>query len=258
MSIIVKDLTYIIKRIFFSEKKLLKKRIIRSIKNGYEKEIKILPKLLKKNEDSIDVGVFRGVYTYELARLSNHVHAYEANPIIYNYLEKNITKLINNVTLNNCAVSDKKGNTNLRVPIRRKTFFKSQFEEKYHAGLGTIHQNNKFNDFDTFNVETIKLDDINFKKKIGFIKIDVEGHELNVINGAVNLLDKDKPNLLVEIEEKHSKRKLVESINSIKKLDYKCYTLKNNILLETIDLENVKKEINFIFIHKSNQLNKNV
>ena len=43
MTAISKDFRFLIKKIFLNEKKLLKKRIIRSIKSGYEKEIKILP-----------------------------------------------------------------------------------------------------------------------------------------------------------------------------------------------------------------------
>lgn len=38
---------------------------------------------------------------------------------------------------------------------------------------------------------------------VGFVKIDVEGHELNVLRGAVDLLQRDQPNLLVEIEQRH-------------------------------------------------------
>ena len=99
MNVILKDFSFLLKKIFLNEKKLLKKRIIRSIKNGYEKEIKILPKLIKHGTDTIDVGVYRGVYSYELSRLSNHIHAFEANPIIYEYLQNNLTQIIKNITL---------------------------------------------------------------------------------------------------------------------------------------------------------------
>ena len=125
---VIKDLNFLLKKIFLKEEKLLKKRIIRSIKNQYEKEIKILPKLIKNGTDTIDVGVFRGVYSYELSRLSNHLHAFEANPIIYEYLDENLTKIIKNISLYNCALSNKENIKKLRVPIRRKTIFKSQFE----------------------------------------------------------------------------------------------------------------------------------
>ena len=244
----LKDLLFLIKKIFFSEKNLLKKRILRSIKNDYEKEIKILPKLIKEGTDTLDIGVFRGIYSYELARLSNHVHSFEANPIIYKYLEKNLTKIIKNITLYNYALSNQIGISSLRVPLRRKTLFSSQFEEKYRAGMGTIHNINKFDEFDTFDVKTTKLDDLKFNNKISFIKIDVEGHELEVIEGAQKFLIKHRPNLLIEIEERHSGKLLYESINYIKKFNYESYIFQNNSLVKINNFNKLNNENNFIFI----------
>ena len=61
----------------------------------------------------------------------------------------------------------------------------------------------------------------------GFIKIDVEGHELKVIDGAKETIEKHKPNLLIEIEEQHSKEKLFESCFTwnlkIKMVIYFCF-----------------------------------
>ena len=258
MTAILKDFRFLIKKIFLNETKLLKKRIIRSIKSGYEKEIKILSKLIKHGTDTIDVGVYRGVYSYELSRLSNHIHAFEANPIIYEYLQNNLTRIIKNITLYNYALSDRKGIASFRIPIRRKTIFQSQFEEKYHAGAGTIHEANTFDKFDKFDVKTIKLDDFKFSNQISFIKIDVEGHELKVIDGAKDTIKKHKPNLLVEIQEQHSKKKLLESINYIENLYYKSYICHNNALLEikdckefNIDAKSAEQNVfNFIFIPK--------
>jgi len=256
MNAILKDLRFLIKKIFLGEKEILKKRIIRSIKSGYEKEIKILPKLVKSGTDTIDVGVYRGVYSYELSRLSNHVHAFEANPIIYKYLQNNLTKIIKNITLYNFALSDRKGVSSFRVPIRRKTIFQSQFEEKYHAGRGTIHDANIFNKFDKFDVETIKLDELTFSNQISFIKIDVEGHELKVIDGAKKTIKKHKPNLLVEIQKEHSKEELVDSITYIKNLQYESYIFHNGALLKIHDYKKLNNdqitsnEYNFIFIPK--------
>ena len=250
MKTIIKDLEFILKKIFLNEKKLLKKRILRSIKGGYEKEIKVLSELVNKKSDSIDVGVYRGVYSYELARLSNHTHSFEANPIIYKYLKKNLIQLIDNMTLYDYALSNHNGEAKLRIPIRRKTIFKDQFEEKYHAGLSTIHDQNTFdsyNEFDEFTVSTKKVDDLKFINRIGFIKIDVEGHELKIIDGAKETIKKHKPNLLIEIEEKHSKKKLNESINYIKALKYDVYIYKHNKLIKIEDFQIIKNEINFIF-----------
>ena len=63
-----KDIEFLFKKIFFSEKYLLKKRLNRAIKNIYEEELLILDKVVDKNLESVDVGVYRGVYTYQLSK----------------------------------------------------------------------------------------------------------------------------------------------------------------------------------------------
>ena len=92
--------------------------------------------------------------------------------------------------------------SSFRVPIRRKTIFQSQFEEKYHAGRGTIHDANIFNKFDKFDVETIKLDELTFSNQISFIKIDVEGYEYEAIQGAVDTIKKYEPILMIEVNDR--------------------------------------------------------
>ena len=48
------------------------------------------------------------------------------------------------------------------------------------------------------NVKCFTLDSFNFEG-VTFIKIDVEGHEIEVIKGALNTIQKSKPDILVEI-----------------------------------------------------------
>jgi hypothetical protein len=40
-------------------------------------------------------------------------------------------------------------------------------------------------------------------ESVGFIKVDVEGHELAVLLGARKILERDRPAILVEAEERH-------------------------------------------------------
>ena len=93
-----------------------------------------------------------------------------------------------------------------------------------------------------------KLDSIKLENKIGFIKIDVEGHELEVIEGALNTIKMNKPVLLIEIEERHSKRMVNESIKYIKNIGYNCYFEKNKELISVEKLKNINEEFNFFFL----------
>ena len=92
------------------------------------------------------------------------------------------------------------------------------------------------------------MDDILANNNIGFIKIDVEGHEENVLNGAIEIIKRNKPVLLVEIEEKHSKKNVQESLNFINSLGYKSYYLSGFNLESTNKLNNYKDRNNYFFI----------
>jgi hypothetical protein len=52
-------------------------------------------------------------------------------------------------------------------------------------------------------VQTRRLDSYELTD-VGFMKIDVEGHEEAVLKGALDTLDRCRPNLVVEIEERHN------------------------------------------------------
>ena len=244
-----KEIEFLFKKIFIPERYSLKKRLDRAIEKNYEEELQILDKIVSKEYESIDVGVYRGVYSYKLSKISKHVHSFEPNPLLFPYLEKNLKKLIKNMTLYNTALSNEQAETDLKIPKRYKTLNKN-YEEKYKLGCATIHKNNLLENekYMSYKVKTSKLDDITFNNKIDFIKIDVEGHEKNVILGALKLIAKDKPNLLVEIEERHSKEKVDNTINFINKLGYKSFYLEKKQLISTNKLNNKLKINNYIFI----------
>ena len=115
-------------------------------------------------------------------------------------------------------------------------------------GRATVHEKNEFQDYENFKINSKRIDDINFKNKISFIKIDVEGHEIEVINGAKLTIKRNKPILLVEIAEQHSKKKVDESINYINKLGYKSFYYEKDSLKNTSELKNFKLYNNYIFL----------
>ena len=156
----IKDLEYILKKIFFSEKYLLKKRLVRSINKSYEKELNIINKYSDKSKVAIDVGVYRGVYTYKLSSLFEKVICFEPNPLLYKYLKKYLTKILDNIEIYNYALSDKTGSTFLKVPNRGKSLFNKNYEELYKLGAATIHENNVLINYKSFEVKTKKLDEL--------------------------------------------------------------------------------------------------
>ena len=89
-----KEIEFFIKNNFLPRTYLLKKRLKRSIKNNDEEEIKLVKDFITPGTDSVDIGVYRGVYSYEMSKYSRLVHAFEPNPILFNNIEKNLKKII--------------------------------------------------------------------------------------------------------------------------------------------------------------------
>ena len=68
-----KKIEFFFKNNFLPKSYLFKKRIQRSIKNNYEAELKIVKKFITPGTDTIDVGVYRGVYSYEMSKYLGHI-----------------------------------------------------------------------------------------------------------------------------------------------------------------------------------------
>ena len=243
-----KEIEFFLKKFFFPEPVLLKRRLERSIKNKDENEIDLLKRFIKPGTDSIDVGVYRGVYSYEMSKYSKKVHSFEPNPLIFKYINKNLKKISNNIDLYNFALSNENKVSNLRIPIRNKKIDKENYEEHYLMGRATVHELNNFQDYEKFEITLKKIDDFNFDNEISFMKIDVEGHEMEVIEGGKLFIKKNKPVLLVEIEERHSKKNIHHSIDYINGLGYNSYFYDENNLKKTSELKNMKLFTNFIFL----------
>ena len=157
-------------------------------RNGHP-EICFLPLLVDQHRIAVDVGAADGVYSWHLMRLSSKIVAFEPNPHSFASLRKAMPRL----DVRQIALSNEKGTAVLRVPISRNLVL---------AGWGTIHVGQEFSQVlpeatQSFMVEKARLDDLDLAN-VGFMKIDVEGHELEVLQGATNLLERDRPNILIE------------------------------------------------------------
>ena len=80
-----------------------------------EREMDLLPAIVPRRREAIDVGANMGVYSFALSSLASHVHVFEPIPDVASYISG---VLPDNVTVLNLAVSDTLGVLDLVVPIK--------------------------------------------------------------------------------------------------------------------------------------------
>lgn len=175
-----------------------------------EPELGLLRDLVQADKHSIDIGANWGVYTYILSGLCRHVYAYEPNPEIFAKLAMSAGA---KVTLYKLALSDRQGAGTLYVPT---------IEGIEADGLSRLEKGFKEFQERRFEIELTRLDD-QWHTNIGFIKIDVEGHEKQVIAGATETLTREQPTLMIEIEERHTQRHVEDVFRIIEDIGYTGY-----------------------------------
>jgi FkbM family methyltransferase len=218
-----------------------------------EDELFILEYLLKRGDTAIDVGANLGVYSYKLYKIGTRLEIFEPNPTCLEILSTWVNNK-KNINLHSIALSNKDGNALLNIPIDKNGV-------EHDASASITIQN--FLNKRTHEILIKSLDFFNFSE-ISFIKIDVEGHEKQVLEGAENTLKKFKPSLLIEIEQRHSIEPIQNVFNFLEGLGYYGYFFNNKIIhsLSNFKIElhqninnfenfNKSKYINnFIFLHK--------
>ena len=181
-------------------------------------EMGILKFIIDPASISLDVGANLGLFTYFLARYCPHVHAFEPNPIPFRILKSVADK---NVTLYQMALTDHTDEVNLVVPKGRKGWSSN--------GAGLDRGFGSGMEIGMVTVPGSRIDDLGLAG-IGFIKIDVEGHEKNVLAGATKTLKRDRPNLFIENEFAHAGDKAAEVFSLLKGLDYRGFFLENGVM----------------------------
>lgn len=163
-------------------------RARRHLRSG-EPELRLVPALSMPHRLSIDVGANYGIYAVVMARCAPRVLVVEPNLALARLLRRGLPS---SCTVLACALSDSEGTAELRVPLRDGRELASRGSLLAESGE-PAH---------VYSIELRRLDDC-AREPVGFVKIDVEGHEMAVLRGADRVLREDGPNLLVEAEERH-------------------------------------------------------
>jgi FkbM family methyltransferase len=165
-------------------------------------EINYLVSMIKHGDTVFDIGAHKGGYTFWMEKSVGET----GKVIAFEPQEKGARLLRNlfrgrNVHVVSQALSDKKA---------KQEFFVSPQGNylSYEASLENKYDNAQQQVVDTTSVDLYCHENGIFPS---FIKIDVEGHEKPVLEGASEVISKQHPVLLIEIEERHiGKEKMFE------------------------------------------------
>lgn len=166
-----------------------------------KEEVEFVCSSLKKGDVFLDIGAHIGYFSVAVSPIVGNigqVHSFEPTPGTFSKLKANIeANKLSNVKLNNLGLSNEK--TTLQIHHNSK-----------NEAFNSIAKGDEFFDMST-EIECVQLDDywknqMN-SSQVDFIKIDVEGWEVFVFEGAREMLSApNRPAILLEFSQANQTR----------------------------------------------------
>lgn len=170
-----------------------------------EPEFDLLQHWLAPGCVAIDVGANVGHYTLKLAGLvgpGGRVLAFEPVSTTFAFLAANVQRSgYGNVTLLNAAASNRTAIVRMAVPDSTPGV-----RNYYQAHLA---------DGGALSALSVTIDSLNFPSAVALVKIDAEGHEIEILDGMRDLIARDQPVLILE----RSSRLIVDKMQQA---GYRC------------------------------------
>ncbi len=192
-----------------------------------EPELWLIRELVAPGTTALDIGASIGIYAAEMARHAAKVIAFEANPQVAAFTARVAPR---NVEVVNVALSSAPGRASLKIPLNPKGAAISE--------LATIEPGNPLHAgaMASADVEMKRLDDFAITN-CSFIKIDVEGHEEAVLDGASALIAAQRPALMVELNEAFNPGVVQRLAARYAALNYRCVFLSHGKLHPVSDFD---------------------
>ena len=155
---------------------------------------------LPQNAISLDIGANFGIISLQIAQKTpvGHVYAFEPTHYAFKKLTKNLalnSTLSKRITTIQSFVLDKsQKNPKITAYSSWKVGGNLRSKDQHPVHLGTSES--------TYNVKTVSIDDFCKQKKIkkiDFIKIDTDGYEYEILQGAIKTISKYKPIIIFEV-----------------------------------------------------------
>lgn len=197
--------------------RVFKYQIRKAQQSADEPELKLLP-AFGGDGNFVDVGANIGSWSIRAAKLFRQVFVFEP--------DKNVSALLRatmpgNVVVHAVALSDHSGVAQLSVPLLdgKEVATRASLQSDANPGFSEVRRE----------VSTATLDSYRLHG-ISVIKIDVEGHEAFVLDGAKETIARERPVLIVEVEERHHPGRSHEVFDRLLRQDYVCRFIRDNRL----------------------------
>jgi FkbM family methyltransferase len=208
-----------------------------------EKELIFL--LASKSQIIFDIGANIGWYSLNFSKLENvnKIYSFEPIPRTFDYLLKHIDlNNIDKVFPNNLALSDRNGEVEF-------------YFTKQETGSSSMRNIQDRDEINKVVCQTKTLTDfvIDNETKIDMIKCDVEGSELFVFKGGIEILERDKPFIFTEMLRKWAAKFEYhpdDIINLLSSIGYRCFAYVDEELEEFFCIKTETKPTNYFFLHK--------
>ncbi|MCD6011920.1 MAG: FkbM family methyltransferase [Flavipsychrobacter sp.] len=187
----------------------------------------ILSKYIKPNDVVIEAGANIGSETLLIARMlkQGRVYAFEPNPYTFDRLKINASiNELENISTYDYALGE--SDTTIQFNIYPKNFCNSGMSSKYMETSNTRKIDVTQKKLDTF----LKENNIN---KVDFIKMDIQGAEMDMIAGATETIARHKPTIFTEACEPYNDTKVL--YQTLKAAGYNVYLIgeKDTTLMNT-------------------------
>ena len=190
-----------------------------------EQEMHLVEFLCRRDQDAIDVGANHGGYIHFMRGHARQVIAFEPIPEFARLLR---LKFGRDVVVEEIALSNRSGYSQLCTPVVDGVTVEGCATLSTKALFTSTYATRR-----DMKVRADLLDNV-YSGAAGFIKIDVEGHEQAVLDGAVQTIGRCLPRILVEIEEHMSPGGLDRARTFFSRFDYRGYYVHDGHL-ESID-----------------------
>lgn len=206
-----------------------------------EPEMQVIRSVVNLGDHVADIGANVGVYTLDFSvavGLDGRVYSFEPVDENYDILIALVAKLgLDNVTTFHAALGSETTKGEIVIPQM------DGFRGFYWAHLADPNDAGRRE-----KVEVLKLDDLYERGAVdtlSFIKCDVEGSELEVLRGAVNIVNACRPTWLMEISRKTS----VQVFDFFKDLGYEAFVYRG--CLTPTNAYRDGEFSNYFFFHKT-------